>query len=346
MNEFIKNSSIIADTIPKLKNKTLFLTGGTGFFGRSFLEVINSLNSIYNLNLKIYLLARDPERFKNKYPELQSKSLHYHKGDIVNFNFIDVKIDYIFHFATPASATMNIENPLAMLDNIVLGARRILDFAVASKCEKFLFTSSGAVYGKQPTELTHIPETYAAAPLTQNPHSAYGEGKRVAELLGNIYADKFGFEHKIARCFAFVGPHLDANGTFAIGNFIRDAVNGNKLFISGDGTPFRSYLYSTDLVFWLLTILQNGKNKQPYNVGSDEDLSIFDLAKKIAETVNPSLIIEIGKKPIDPTRPDRYVPDVSLAKKELGLQVWTPLEESILKTAEAYRKTITTRSYV
>jgi nucleoside-diphosphate-sugar epimerase len=321
-----------------LENKTIFLTGGTGFFGRSFLEFIIGINSVHNLNLKIYVLARDPERFKNKYPQLIENFITFQKGDIVNFDFLDIKVNYIFHFATPASATMNIENPIGMFDNIVDGSRRILDFAVKSKCEKFLLTSSGAVYGKQPTELTHIPESYMAAPTTQNSHSAYGEGKRVAELMGNIYSSKYGFEHKIARCFAFVGPHLDANGTFAIGNFIRDAIQGKTLSIGGDGTPFRSYLYSSDLIVWLLTILLTGKSNQPYNVGSDNDLSISDLAKKVTQLINPSLRIEIAKKATDLSRPDRYVPNVSLAKNELGLCAWTPLDDSIIKTAAVYKQ--------
>lgn len=328
----------ISRLLPKLEGKTIFLTGGTGFFGRSFLEFIIGINSVHNLKLKIYALARDPEKFKKQYPELAPEYITFQKGDIVNFEFLDIKVNYIFHFATPASATMNIENPLGMFDNIVDGSRRILDFAVKSKCEKFLLTSSGAVYGKQPTELTHIPETYMAAPATQNSHSAYGEGKRVAELMGNIYSDKYGFEHKTARCFAFVGPHLDGNGTFAIGNFICDAVLGKTLSIGGDGTPFRSYLYSSDLIVWLLTILLNGKNKQPYNVGSDNDLSIFDLAKKVTQFVNPSLRIEIAKKAVNLSRPDRYVPNVTLAKNELDLCVWTSLEDSITKTAAAYKQ--------
>lgn len=335
MIEKILHSKKIFDRLETLRNKTVFLTGGTGFFGRSLLDVIAVLNSSYNLDLKIYILARDPESFLSRYPQYRTPYLFYQKGDITNFQFIDVKFDYIFHFATPASSTLNIEDPMLMFNTILNGTRHILDFAVASQCKKFLFTSSGAVYGKQPTEITHIPESYAGAPLTQFTHSAYGEGKRVSELLGNIYADKYGFEHKIARCFAFVGPHLDSNGTYAIGNFIRDAVLGKKIYIGGDGTPFRSYLFSTDLVFWLISILVDGKNKQPYNVGSDIDLSIFDLAKKVASVVNPSLQIEIAKKMIDPSRPDRYVPNISLAK-ELGLQVWTPLEESILVTSKEY----------
>jgi nucleoside-diphosphate-sugar epimerase len=338
INLFLKN------LVPALESKTIFLTGGTGFFGRSFLEVMIDLNSANNLNLKIYVLARNPEKFKQHYPELISDCLVFQKGDIVNFDFLDIKVNYIFHFATPASATMNIENPLGMFDNIINGSRRILDFAVKSKCEKFLFASSGAAYGKQPTDITHIPETYSAAPSTQNTHSAYGEGKRVAELMGNIYSEKYGFEHKIARCFAFVGPHLDANGTYAIGNFIRDAVHSKTISIGGDGTPFRSYLHSTDLVVWLITILLNGKNKQLYNVGSDNDLCIFDLAKKITRLVNPSTQIEIAKKAVDISKPDRYVPDISLAKSELGLRVWTSLDDAITETAAAYRQQRTTKN--
>lgn len=337
MIELINDPKFIADLVVKLKDKTIFLTGGTGFFGRNFIEVMNLLNAKYSLNIKLYVLARDPEKFKAQYPQLQSSILFYQKGDIETFQFMTSKVDYILHFATPASATLNIENPLMMFDNIMNGSRRILDFAVASKCEKFLFASSGAVYGKQPTEITHVPESYLGAPLTQHTHSAYGEAKRAAELLGNIYADKYGFEHKIARCFAFVGPHLDPNGTYAIGNFIRDALKEKKIVIGGDGTPFRSYLFSVDLVFWLLAVLLNGKNKQPYNVGSDADLSILDVAKTVAQALNPNLEIVVSKTPTDPTRPDRYVPDIKLAQTELGVKVWTPLIDSIRHTANAYK---------
>jgi nucleoside-diphosphate-sugar epimerase len=103
-------------------------------------------------------------------------------------------------------APSSIKNPLLMFETIVEGTRRTLEFARTHEVCKFLITSSGAVYGKQPPEMTHIPEDYPGAPDPMDPNSAYGEGKRAAEMLCRLYARQFGLETKVARCFAFVGP--------------------------------------------------------------------------------------------------------------------------------------------
>jgi dTDP-glucose 4,6-dehydratase len=219
-----------------------------------------------------------------------------------------------------------------MLDSIVAGTRRTLDFAVSAGASKFLLTSSGAVYGKQPSEMTHVPETYAGAPDTMNPRSAYGEGKRLAELLCAIYHQRQGLETKIARCFAFVGPYLPLDVHFAIGNFIRDAIAGRPIEIKGDGTPHRSYLYAADLAIWLWTILAHGAACRPYNVGSEESVSIADLARGVAAALQPDLGVHIAGRPAAGTPVARYVPETGRAA-ELGLQPYASLDCGIRRTA-------------
>ncbi len=321
---------IIESSFEFLKNKTVFLTGGTGFFGKSFLDLFIKFSDTYNIHLTV--LSRSPESFTDSNPKYRHKNISYLKGDITNFTFPSGKFDAILHFATPADAKLNIEKPDLMTKVITDGMARILDFAKICGCKQFLFASSGAVYGPQPSELTHIPESYMGAPTPSAADAAYGEAKRYAELQGCIAARIHNFEFKIARCFAFTGPHLNQNGLFAIANFIKDAQNNATIEIKGDGTPYRSYLYADDLVVWLLTILNKGTNFGIYNVGSDKDLTITELAQTVQKVINPDVKIKLHQQPKPGAKPSRYVPAITKAHEELGLEVWTSLEEAIKKS--------------
>ena len=154
-----------------------------------------------------------------KHPTFARKDLLFHQGDIRNFEHPRGNYDYLIHAATEASAKLNREQPWEMLDSIVSGMRHIIGFAEAKQVSKFLFTSSGAVYGKQPADMSHISEDFFGAPDCLLPDSAYAEGKRISELMAAIHSKQSNCDIKIARCFAFVGPHLPLNSHFAIGNF-------------------------------------------------------------------------------------------------------------------------------
>jgi dTDP-glucose 4,6-dehydratase len=272
------------------------------------------------------VLTRDPDAFRNKAPHLAGHaSVLLHVGDVQTFAFPEGRFSHVIHAATQSSAPLD---PLLMVDTIIAGTRRTLDFAVQCGASKFLLTSSGAVYGPQPSELSHIPETYMGAPDTMRPESAYGEGKRVAELLCSLYHSRYGIETKIARCFAFAGPYLPLDAHFAIGNFVRDTVRNKPIQVNGDGTPFRSYLDAADLMIWLWTILVKGQPCRPYNVGSGEALSIAGLAGTVAASGEPIRITQQAQ-PDAPAQ--RYVPSVARARAELGLQQTIPLCDAVHK---------------
>lgn len=317
------------------RGQSFFITGGTGFFGMWLLESFAHSNDTLGLGARATVLTRDPAAFARKAPHLAARAdLTFVQGDIRTFAFPAGQFTYIIHAATEASAKLNDEAPHEMLDAIIGGTRRVLDFAAQCGVKKLLLTSSGAVYGKQPPELTHIPEDYLGAPDPLLPGSAYGEGKRVSEHLCAVHARQHGYEVKIARCFAFVGPHLPLDKHFAIGNFIRDALAGRPIQINGDGTPLRSYLYAADLAVWLWTILFRAPSARAYNVGSPESLSIAELAHAVAALCSPAPRVAIAHPSIAHHSPTRYVPNSIRAERDLNLHIQIPLSTALHRTLE------------
>ncbi|MEY4488258.1 MAG: hypothetical protein RIQ79_766 [Verrucomicrobiota bacterium] len=315
------------------RGQSFFITGGTGFFGMWLLESFAHANDTLGLGARATVLTRDPAAFARKAPHLATRAdLTFIQGDVRSFDFPAGQFTYVIHAATEASAKLNEEAPHEMLDAIIGGTRRVLDFAAQCGVKKLLLTSSGAVYGKQPPELAHIPEDYPGAPDPLLPGSAYGEGKRVSEHLCAVHALRHGYEVKIARCFAFVGPHLPLDAHFAIGNFIRDALAGRPIQINGDGTPLRSYLYAADLVVWLWTILFRAPTARAYNVGSDCSLSIREVAESVRASVGRRIEVQVARQPLDGVAITRYVPAVDRAARELNLAVAIPLSDALRRT--------------
>jgi dTDP-glucose 4,6-dehydratase len=324
-----------ADVWQELRGKRLFITGGTGFFGCWLLESLCWANDQLGVDVKATVLSRSPQKFALKAAHLANHpSITWVTGDVRDFDFPPGTFDYVIHAASESDLAAIQQDATLQFDTILEGTRRVLQFAATHGTQKLLFTSSGAVYGKQPAELSHVPEDYAGAPDPCLPSSAYGEAKRAAENLCVLYAQQFGFEVKIARCFAFVGPYLPLDANFAVGNFIRDALKGGPIVIQGDGTPLRSYLYAADLAVWLWTILVKGQNCRPYNVGSDEAISIRELAERVREVTLSGGQILIGQKTHPGVKPFQYVPSIKRGIKDLGLASWTSLNRGIEKTKD------------
>ena len=254
------------------------------------------------------------------------------------------EFSHVVHAATEASAALNRQMPLIMFDTIVEGTRRALEFAAANSTGKFLFVSSGAIYGMQPPELTHVSESFCGGPDPLDPANAYAEGKRGAELLCALAASP-SLEIKIARCFAFAGPYMKLDAHFAIGNFIADAMRGGPILVKGDGSPFRSYLYASDLAVWLWTILFQGQSRRAYNVGSEKALSVASLAREVAGTLGPEIEVDISSAATPGAPVHRYVPSTARAREELGLRAEVSLREATRRTSRWFaEQTVTTQT--
>ncbi len=328
------------DLWDEVRGRQLFLTGGTGFFGSWLVESFCHLNRLLGLDARLTILTRNPGGFAQKSPHLATDpAVNLLAGDVRTFAFPAGEFTFIIHAATEARVSQAANAPLEMLSTIVAGAERVLQFAASHGATKFLLTSSGAVYGPQPPSLSHVPETYAGAPDPFLPSSVYGEGKRLAELLCALYRQANpALECKIARCWAFCGPHLPLDQHFAIGNFIGDVLAGRPIQIQGDGTPRRSYLYAADLTIWLWTILFRAPALTPINVGSDRDLSILELAQTVAAVLNPQAEITVASQALPGVPPPRYVPSIDRARDLLSLRPTVPLEDAISRTANWHRQ--------
>lgn len=322
-NHFIFNQLKEITDLNKLNYSNILLTGGTGLFGKYILNFLIHIRKYYNFNITV--LTRNQYDFLINYPNYNTDFTNFINGDIRNFN-CDSNYDYIIHAAAPASEKLEKENPLEMYSIILDGTKNIINIAKKIKIKKLLFISSGAVYGEQFESIKSFKENYYGYPTTY-----YGKGKKISE---ELFLDS-NINISIARCFAFVGPYLNLNIHFAIGNFIRDVIENKDIIIKGDGRPLRTYLYMADLVIWLFTILLNSNDKSIYNVGSSKEISIYNLAKKVSKSINNYIgnIKVLTEANYNYPTP-KYIPNNTKIIKELGVKENYSLDDAIKRTIE------------
>ena len=283
----------------------------------------------------ITVLSRDPEHFLSRNPEFRGHSwLSFRQGDILVPCSLpsNVGFTHVLHAAADSTQGPTL-SPLERYDQIVNGTRHLLDWTVAQGIKRFLFVSSGGVYGSQPIDMARMPEDHMGSPDPMDAGHAYSIAKRCAEHLCAMYGSAHGLEIVIARCFAFVGRDLPLNAHFAIGNFILDALSRPEILVRGDGSPMRSYMDQRDLASWLSTLLERGRAGQAYNVGSDIEISISDLATLVRDVLSPMKRVTIAADSMAPSFRNRYVPSVDKAREEFGLEVRHQLIDAIREAA-------------
>ncbi len=322
----------------QLRNENIFITGGTGFFGTWLVETFCHANDSLGLGATITLLSRNRAAVAAKCPHLVSRSdVRFVAGDVRSFKFPSGCYRFVIHGGNDVAAVSDAAR-LELFETIVGGTRRVLEFVAQAGTQKILLISSGAVYGCQPTEISGLAEDYRGAPDPLLATSAYGEAKRVAEHLVATHSAQSGCAAKIARCFAFVGPHLPLDSHFAIGNFIRDALAGGPVRVIGGQRAWRSYLYASDLSLWLWTILFQGAPGTAYNVGSPDGRPLVEIAREVALALCGSPDVQVDLPPGGEQREDRYVPLVDRIVREFNPPEPIALRESIVRTAEWHKR--------
>ena len=311
-----------------LKKSKILIIGGTGFIGKWFLLVLNELNKKENYKISVFLLTRNEKKFRKKFPEFAKfDSISFIEGDLLNLKIPYKNFDYIIHAGSDLKVkNKNEEN---YFNELTIGTKKIFDLPNKNKNAKILFISSGAVYGPV-TNTKPIKESdIMSSKFSTN--DIYSLGKTFAEIYAQLYTQLLGKKVIIARGFSFIGPFQQFDRGFAITDFIKMSVKNKNIFINNAENIYRSYLYIADLIVWLFIILINGKNGQAYNVGSNKEISLKNLSKKIVKiTKSRSKIILKNNNSLN--KKNFYVPNTDLARKKLNLKVWTNLDQSIDKT--------------
>jgi nucleoside-diphosphate-sugar epimerase len=307
---------------------SLLIIGGTGFFGKSILDSYRrKLLRPWKID-NVIIMSRNPYTLSNQHPELITDGVEYFKGDISNIDYLP-SADYVIHAASSSNASRYLSHNLEEKDNIVSGTLNYCRLAEEfHKKSKIVFCSSGAVYGYQPDSLMFLKEDSEFGDVSKLDivKKSYAYAKRDAEFAIKKLGQS-GLDVVVARCFAFIGKYLPKDQHFAIGNFIADGILGRDINVKADRKVYRSYMYADDLIKWLMTLAENAKSNCPiYNVGSNQEIEIRELAKIMSKICN------VGVRSIEPNKNsivDRYIPSIEKAISELGISLQYGLEESI-----------------
>jgi dTDP-glucose 4,6-dehydratase len=314
---------------------SLLVIGGSGFFGKSILDAYQRglLNS-WGVD-SICVLARNAVSLSTYFPEFIDDSIKLINGDIATCNALPFA-DYVIHAAASTDAANYLARPEVEKKNIQAGTYNYCKLAEKfHRNSRIVYCSSGAVYGQQPADLEYLSEEFDCgsvdemSPVKRDYAAAKRDAERAIRTLGSQ-----GSAVSIARCFAFVGKYLPRDQHFAIGNFIQDGLMGRPINVKATIPVYRSYMYADDLVHWLMTICHSANPLCPiYNVGSDQAVTIGDLAELVAQ----KFTVDISKAGLSKKSVDRYVPSITKAKEVLGLQLSIDTAGAIDKTIAAIR---------
>jgi nucleoside-diphosphate-sugar epimerase len=281
----------------------------------------------HSLNVTITALVRNGTAFRQRFPHLiASHAVNVLEADVRRFH-APTPPTHVVHAASATSPTRPGFDPDDIIETIENGTRRTLDVARESASRRVLIISSGSVYDRKQRGAVRINEDHATLETGGSLAERFGASKRVAERAA-MGAD---VDACIARIFAVHGPRLPLDGQFAVGQFLADALAGRAIRMSGDGTPVRTYLYAADMAAWCWTILLRGRPGRAYNVGAEGEHTIADVAEQVSRLSPRGLKVERGLSS-GSLRADRFVPDTTRARDELGLDAWTGFEGGLART--------------
>lgn len=335
-----------------LRGKSLLLTGMSGFLGLPFIDFCCRFLDKRPDAFSVTALTRDKSKVAALFESLYGR--HHVPFSLARVNFIECDIrevdlgfnrfDVVVHgISTPNSEKHHGAAAIDRFNLIVESTKRIIEISKAARAEKFIFLSSGAVYGRQTTPSAMDESLLSAPDVINDPEACYAEAKRVSEFLLSLEARHSGFSLCIARCFSFCGPFLSTDIHFSIMNFLVDALRNKPIMVTGDPETVRSYMYTYDLPLLMLRLIRESSGLEAVNVGSEHPIRISELAQLIQREVSPSLPVIFSNHSSESIRSASagsvYYPNVDKLKRLIksGEIARTDLKSAVRLIAAHYR---------
>ncbi|MBK7340629.1 MAG: SDR family oxidoreductase [Saprospiraceae bacterium] len=313
-----------------MKSQSVLITGAAGFIGSHLCE--RFLSEGFSVHAMDNLLTGSLANIEHLFHDKQFTFYHH---DVSKFVHVPGKLDYILHFASPASPIDYLKMPIQTLKVGSLGTHNLLGLAKEKKA-RFMIASTSEVYG-DPLEHPQS-ESYWGNVNPIGPRGVYDEAKRFQEAITMAYNRYHGLETRIVRIFNTYGPRMRREDGRVLPAFFSQAIRGEELTIFGDGSQTRAFCYVDDLVEGIYRLLFSDYSL-PVNLGNPQEISVYEFAKEIIELVgNPNA--RIGFRPLPVDDPKQRKPDITLAKKMLHWEPKFDRSEGLTLTYEYFKKIV------
>lgn len=312
----------------------ILVAGGAGFLGSNFCQLLLekghqvwAVDNLITSNLRNLAAIKDRPEFKFIQADVIQTAWQTELGD--------VKLDVIYHLASPASPPWYQKYPVQTLEVNSIGTKNLLELAKQHGA-KFIYASTSEVYGDP---LVHPqPETYWGNVNSFGPRSCYDEAKRYGEAMCYTYLHQHQVDVRIVRIFNTYGPHMDPDDGRVVSNFATQALRGEKMTIFGDGSQTRSFCYVDDLIRGFYLMMEKPVTGEVINLGNPGEFTMLELAKKIQDLLGKQLEFEYHDLPQDDPKQRR--PDTSKAERLLGWKPEISLAQGLPPTLEYFRQLI------
>lgn len=322
--------------IQSLFNSSILITGASGLIGSFIVDMLLLCNKENGSNISIYALGRNQQHLENRYSFAKTEKLVFIEHDVCNAPKFDFKVDYIIHAASNAYPSAFNNYPVDTIMSNIIGTKYLLDYGRDHNAKRFLFVSSGEVYGQGDVNLDSYIESYSGYIDPISPRSCYPNAKRTAETLCVSYTKQYGLDTVIVRPSHTFGPTATTSDNRANVQFVNKALAGEDIVLNSPGTQMRSYTYIADATSAILTVLTSGNSCEAYNIANkNSQTTIVGFAKEVAKQTGVNVVYsspnEVAKAEMTPIT--KQVLD-SKKVEELGWKAIYNYIEGVIQTID------------